>query len=100
MQNMNSTIKDGMEIVSDGKTVWINSEAGCCLGRFSKNGIDIHKDVEQQMTDGQQCLDCKPGPVNLFDWRRFQSGMLRFYGVVVTDRHIPIYLKTRYLKTN
>jgi hypothetical protein len=83
---------DGTEIWSDGRTVWVNGTDGCCLGRFSKNGIDIHKDAAGQMASGDQCLDCKIGPTTNDDWLSFQAGMKRHYGISVDDKHMPKFL--------
>ena len=86
-------IKGRPEVHSDGKTVWVNGIDGCNVGRFSKNGIDLHKDAEEQMTSGEQCFDCKPGPCNLQDWEDFKRKCKEFYAVDVTDEHKPEYLK-------
>lgn len=80
------TTKD--EIISNGTTVWVNSgKTGNSIGRFSKMGIDIHN----ESADG--CIDCKPGPTTLEDWRRFQTGMYHHYGVTVDDKHMPDFLR-------
>jgi hypothetical protein len=60
-------IETETEITTDGKTVWVNDSQGCCIGRFSKHGIDVHHGIETQMEIGKQCLDCKPGPTTLDD---------------------------------
>jgi hypothetical protein len=83
-------IQDGNQIISDGRTVWVNGADGCCLARFSKFGIDIHKDVEGQ-TGGEVCLDCGTVP----DWDRFVLGCLGFHGIIVEDRHRPRFLGGR-----
>lgn len=79
------------EVSSDGRTVWINSFDGMCLGRFSRAGIDIHKDFEGQKSGGQ-CLDCKKGPTTAGDWMQFVAGMKRFHGVQVGNEHRPHFL--------
>lgn len=79
------------EIDSDGKTVWINGSDGCCLGRFSRQGIDIHKDYAGQQ-EGGQCLDCKAGPLDRSDWDRFVNGMRIHYGIGVPEKHMPHFL--------
>lgn len=80
------------EIEDDGRTVWINDSTGCCVARFSNFGIDIHKDYEGQMS-GKPCLDCKPGPMKLEDWKYFQEKMKDYYGIIVSDKHQPHFLK-------
>lgn len=81
-----------MEITSNGKTVWVNDDEGVCLGRFSRFGIDVHKDFAGQVASDTQCLDCKAGPVNREDWERFKAGMLSFHNVTVDDSHMPGFL--------
>lgn len=80
------------QIDSDGKTVWMNGEDGCCLARFSWFGIDIHHDFATQAAGAGQCLDCKKGPTTLADWLQFQTGVLKHYGVKVAKRHMPKFL--------
>ena len=77
------------EIISDGKVVWINGSDGCNIGRFSRNGIDIHHSAEKQITAGSQCLDCKAGPCTDVDWEHFKLGMLRIYNILIGDNHKP-----------
>lgn len=81
------------EISTDGKTVWINGPDGCCLGRFSKNGIDIHKIAKLQETDGQ-CIDCEKGPTDIAAWHRFQLGMFAAHAVTVSAKFTPEFLRT------
>jgi len=73
------------EIDSDGRTVWINGPI--LLGRFSKNGIDVHVDA--------QCIDgsCSPGACGLKEWREFQVLMHAHHEIDVPDNHMPKYLK-------
>ena len=81
------------EICSDGKTVWVNGEDGCCIARFSWFGIDIHKNSSQQMAGGSQCLECKAGaPSTLADWAQFQAGVMRHYGIKIAKRRMPKFL--------
>jgi hypothetical protein len=80
------------EIDSDGKTVWVNSVEGCCIGRFSRAGIDVHHDADEQIARGQQCLDCRKGPTTLADWEHFKTAMAKHFEVIVTDDHRPRFL--------
>jgi hypothetical protein len=83
----------GYELLSDGRTVWVNGPSGGLVGRFSKNGIDIHHPVEIQVAAGKVCAMCKPGPTNLIDWYAFCNEMINRYGVYVGDKHMPTFLK-------
>lgn len=83
-----------VEVRSDGRTVWVNSGvSGACVGRFSRFGIDIHNDLEVQMANGGQCLDCTHHHPSLADWQRFRKGMLDFYEVEVEEKHRPRWVK-------
>lgn len=83
-----SSIQDGYEILSDGRTVWVN-DSFINVGRFSRNGIDIHHRAEEQILSGKQCLDCKAGPCTDADWDHFQKGMMFHFGVLIGDEHKP-----------
>ncbi len=83
-----------IEIVSDGRTVWVNGPDGCCLGRFSRFGIDVHKDAAGQQ-QGSQCLDCTHTTPTDMDWARFVLNMMLHHDVVVGDEHRPYFLKER-----
>lgn len=82
------------EILWDGKTVWINTPQGMCVGRFSQMGIDIHHDFLKQQTEGTQCLQCKKGPCTLEDWDTFVEGMKTHYKINIPQKAMPRYLKT------
>lgn len=84
--------ENNCEITSDGRMVWINDNSGCCVGRFGKNGIDVHHSGPMQMDLGEQCLEFKIGPTNFSDWRDFQGAMKRHYRVMVKDAHMPKFL--------
>lgn len=88
---MKETESNGYQILSNGKTVWVNGPDGCSAGRFSPiGGIDIHKSFEEQVKDlGDPCLDCKPGPCDVSDWQYFVDGMKKYYNVEVGDEHRP-----------
>lgn len=46
------------EVETDGRTVWVSGSNGECVGRFSKYGVDVHRDYEAQIKGEPQCLDC------------------------------------------
>jgi hypothetical protein len=81
------------EIDSDGRTVWVNSHEGCCIGRFSKAGIDVHHDAQEQIARGHQCLDCRKGPTGREDWVHFKEAMWKHFLVIVGDQHMPKFLE-------
>lgn len=77
------------EVCSNTQTVWVNSSAGCCIGRFSKFGIDIHHDIDVQQETGKQCLNCTHSKPTEADWRLFIEQMLTVYGVEISEEHRP-----------
>lgn len=81
------------EILSDGKTVWINASDGSCIGRFSRFGIDLHRSATDQMSGHPECLDCSHERPRLEEWRRFQAGAATHYGVIVPDSDCPDFLQ-------
>lgn len=80
--------KDQVEIHGDGITVWVNDPVSC-IGRFGKNGIDIHKPFEMH-GDGTECLLCTHTETSRHDWEVFKQNMKGFYNVEVTDEHMPV----------
>lgn len=78
------------EINSDGRTVWINTD--CCLGRFSRRGIDIHKSLAQQVAGTGECLYCTHEEPTAKDWITFQEKMKELHGIEVGDEHRPVWL--------
>lgn len=78
------------EVISDGAVVWVNAADGTCIGRFARQGVDIHKDLAAQIADGDQCLDCRRHTGDLdADWAYFKAAMARHYGIAVPDDHKP-----------
>lgn len=73
-----------VEILSDGDMVWINGgPTGGAIGRFGKNGIDIHT------LDTTGCLHCTHGPTSSADYDTFVAKMLEHHGVAVGAEHRP-----------
>lgn len=75
------------EIDSDGVTVWVNGE-GSLLGRFGRNGIDIHRPIEEQSSSGE-CLYCTHASTTSADWVTFVAKMKELYSIDVPDHHKP-----------
>jgi hypothetical protein len=42
------------EILYGDRAVWVNDADGC-LGRFGKNGIDVHQTISKQEDGASQC---------------------------------------------
>lgn len=82
---------DEFEILTDGMTVWVNSQSGMCIGRFSKFGVDVHNDLEIQENGGVQCLDCCHDLPHPEAWDRFVSSMQRHYDIALSEDLRPSY---------
>jgi len=90
---MKGTVTAQGSVESDGRTVWVHTSDGCCVGRFSRSGIDVHYEMKTQLDLGVVCLDCKAGPTDLADWERFRKGIWEFYQIYVTEAHKPRFLR-------
>lgn len=74
------------QILSDGRTVWVNRES--LLGRFGKFGIDIHRPLTEQMTEGE-CLFCTHKATTKEDWDLFVSKMRELFDIKIPRRYMP-----------
>lgn len=82
------------QVVSDGRTVWINSsDTGHCLGRFSRFGIDVHQEIDPAgKREERDCIDCTHAKPTLVEWQRFVSKMQEHHLIVVDEQHRPGWL--------
>lgn len=78
-------IDDGVQIASDGRTVWVNGTDGCCVGRFSRGLMEVHRTATGQIETGEECLDCR----HEASWADFVAAIKAHYGIVVSDEHRP-----------
>ncbi|RAH97839.1 hypothetical protein DLJ53_28830 [Acuticoccus sediminis] len=85
------------DVWSDGNTVWVNSQTGMCVGRFSRRGIDVHRDLDEQLATGQQCLDCVHDLSPPEAWERFKASMTLHYGIEIGEHLRPAYARTEAL---
>jgi hypothetical protein len=76
------------DISSDGITVWVNNAVGC-IGRFGRNGIDIHHMPGSAESLKTECLFCTHAPTTRADWDLFVKKMLEFYKVNVPAKYMP-----------
>ena len=85
--------RSGHEVIWDGRVVWVNSGVdGVSLGRFSAQGIDVHKPFAEQLASGSACLDCSTDG-SAEGWKKFQALLLKHYNVVVPDKAAPKHLR-------
>jgi hypothetical protein len=95
-QTIQQTEIGDVEILHDGRTVWVNDTEGN-IGRFGPFGIDVHRTIAEQIATGSECLACTHGPTSLTDWRQFQALMQEHHGVTVSDDHMPLKIKIELL---
>lgn len=74
-----------LQLTSLKDAVWIHSEDGSTVGRFGRNGIDIHNTFTVQQETGVQCLLCTHRPVTPDDWALFREMALDLWAVDVPE---------------
>lgn len=80
-----------VQVSADGSTVWVHSQDGSTVGRFSKRfGLDVHTTVSQQMAGATQCLHCTHTPPRLDDWQKFCELIQQHHGIEVSPSLIRI----------
>lgn len=73
-----------VQLSGDGSTVWVHSDDGSTVGRFSRRfGLDVHRTVTEQLAGKGQCLHCTHEPAGEADWMKFCSLMQEHFGVTV-----------------
>lgn len=75
------------DITSDGRSVWVNT-GSCCIARFGRGGIDIHRSMDDQASSGE-CLFCTHGPTTREHWDLFVEKMKELYAIAVGSEHMP-----------
>jgi hypothetical protein len=82
-----------VQILWDGRMVWVNDLSGCCIGRFSARGVDVHRSGPEQMETGLECLDCVQDLVPTQAWKRFRTSMEVHHGVRVPASAKPDFVE-------
>jgi hypothetical protein len=89
---------DSFQVLSDGRTVWVNEDAGGAVARLSSFGgvamIDVHRPLLQQYTEGE-CLDCRHDLTGANAWDYFVQSVLRHFGVAISEKHRPRWARAR-----
>jgi len=80
-------------IESNGRVVWVNDATGCCIGRFSGAGVDVHRSGPDQVRYGTQCLACFHDGTPAENWVRFKRAMIQFHDVQVPEYFRPEFAK-------
>ena len=82
-----------MVIETDGRTVWVNDNTGCCVGRLSPVGIDVHRTGPDQLKHGTQCLDCAHDVPKAEMWAYFVKSMADNRQVTILAEFQPEWSK-------
>ena len=82
--------KRSVSITHGLNATWVNDSVGYCIGRFGRNGIDVHMPAGNH--SNTECLHCTHGPTSMADWLEFKRLMLTHYQVTVTDKDMPNFL--------
>lgn len=73
-----------IQVSALGDTVWITSDDGSCVGRFSKRfGIDVHRTVTEQLAGADQCLHCTHEAAGPAEWQVFCEAIKKHHGIEV-----------------
>lgn len=80
------------EVLADGRTVWVNDPTGCCIGRFSRFGIDVHRSFAEQAANMGECLHCTHERPDLSGWQTFREAMERHHAVTIAESNRPLWL--------
>ncbi len=100
LESVKEQVINGHQVMSDGRTLWINGPNGESVARFTANPflklaiVDVHADLETQRRTGDQCLDCEHGEPTQEIWERFKASVLKHYGIVVPEEHKPTGIPT------
>jgi hypothetical protein len=95
LEGVKEQVLNGYQVMSDGKTLWINGPQGESVARFTANQylklavVDVHADIETQRITGEQCLACEHGEPTREIWERFKAAVLEHYGLKVPEEHKP-----------
>lgn len=75
---------DRVQVSNDQNTVWVHSDDGSTVGRFSKTfGMDVHTSVTDQLNGAAQCLRCTHEPAGEPQWLEFCELMQQHHGIKV-----------------
>ena len=85
--------EDQVEILSDGRSVWVNGPKGECLARFGRYGIDVHNSLDAQLEGEGECLQCSHEPTTRADWDAFVKAVATHHGVTISEEHTPRYIR-------
>lgn len=80
--------------VSESKdALWVHSSDGSTVGRFGKQGVDIHNTVTEQLNGASECRLCTHGAPTKSQWQLFIDRAYEYWGVIVpNDAFCPTLL--------
>tara|TARA_B100002049_G_scaffold165549_1_gene124258 strand:+ start:19991 stop:20593 length:603 start_codon:yes stop_codon:yes gene_type:complete len=65
--------------------VWVHCSDGSTVGRFGRQGVDIHTTVTEQLAGAKQCRLCTHGVPTKKEWKMFINKAYEYWGVVIPD---------------
>lgn len=94
---MKETSGRDYQVISGGRTVWVNERTGGAVARLSSFGnmemVDVHRPLQQQCAEGE-CLDCRHDLSGVPAWDYFVRSVLMHFGLI-TETHRPRWAKPR-----
>lgn len=77
------TAKYELQLSDARNAVWIHASDGSTVGRFGRQGVDLHNTVSEQMAGASECRLCTHGQVTVVEWEMFREKALEWWGVEV-----------------
>ncbi len=89
---MRQATRGQYQVLSDGRTVWVNEASGGAVARLGSFGdiamVDVHRPLAQQCAEGE-CLDCRHDLAGAEAWDYFKGSVLKHFGLTIAERHRP-----------
>lgn len=80
------------EIITDGKTVWVNGPFGECLGRFSNLAYEVLRTMEEQERGMPPLRMTITRESSIHDWFKFCGAVMLHHRINVFTSPPPRYL--------
>lgn len=81
-----------VEYANNKDIIWVHATDGSTVGRFGKNGVDIHTTVSEQMAGKGQCRLCTHRASTSEDLALFINKAAQFWGVDVDKNQFNLEL--------
>lgn len=95
MSHMIEDYTNGHQILSDGRTIWVNGPDRASVARLSNfHGVamvDVHNPPSVQRRTGTECLDCRKDLRGAEAWDYFTNSVRMHFNVVIARKHKPTW---------